>query len=165
MTPPRVRHRKEDVRARAEAEFARLDELVRSLGPADWEAPVPRPPGKDPWTVKDALCHVIFWKAHQSRVFRGDRPPDDERGLDVSTLNHKVWLDWRGATPTEVTLWHRRVHAEVLQAIDARDEDWFAGRLRSVWWPGDLESHSADHRVKDVEAALARSEVEAAEAS
>jgi hypothetical protein len=47
------------------------------------------------------------------------------------------------------------VHAEVLRTLDEAPEERFNGRERAPYWPGDLDGHSAEHRVKDVERALA----------
>ena len=66
-----MRHTKREVLARTRREFASLDRLVSRLGPADWKRRAPRPPGRDPWTVKDALAHIVYWKEHSVRVFRG----------------------------------------------------------------------------------------------
>jgi hypothetical protein len=33
-------------------------------------------------------------------------------------------------------------------------EAWFSGKERGAGWPGDLDGHSAYHRVKDIEQAL-----------
>src|SRR5262249_56674572 len=77
----RMRHTRAEVVERARREFARLDRLVRRLRPADWKRPVPRPPGRDPWTVKDALAHIVYWKEHTARVIRGERRLPEMRGL------------------------------------------------------------------------------------
>src|SRR5256886_12714477 len=42
-----------------------------------------RSPTRDPWTVKDALAHILYWKEHTARVIRGERRPPEMRGLDV----------------------------------------------------------------------------------
>jgi mycothiol maleylpyruvate isomerase-like protein len=68
-----VRHTRKEVVARTRHEFAVLDRLAARLRPADWKRRVPRPPTRDPWTVKDALAHIVYWKEHSARVFRGER--------------------------------------------------------------------------------------------
>jgi len=65
-----MRHTRREVVERARREFARLDRLVRGLRPADWTRRVPRPPGREPWTVKDALAPIVYWKTHTARVLR-----------------------------------------------------------------------------------------------
>ena len=81
-----MRHNKKDVIARTRREFAILDRLVRRLRAADWQRRVPRPPTRDPWTVKDALAHIVYWKEHSARVFRGERRLPEMRGLDVNAI-------------------------------------------------------------------------------
>lgn len=154
---PRVRHRKEEVLSRSLAEHAALDAVIRGLTPEQWDLLVPRAPGKDPWTVRDAVAHIVFWKSQAARVMRGERPPEALRGQSYRALNAMVYEDWKREPPEAILAWHDRVQREVLAAIDGRDEAWFSGRLRSPFWPTDLESHSAEHRVGDVQAALVRS--------
>jgi hypothetical protein len=149
-----VRHSRSEVSARAQREFDTLDALVQRLSNADWQRPVPRPETKDPWTVKDALVHITYWKLHTARVFRGERRPAEFRGLEVSAINKLMYEEWRTRAPDEVLAWHREVHRQVLAAIDARPEEWFSRRERNEYWPGDFDGHSAAHRRKDIEAAM-----------
>jgi hypothetical protein len=151
-----MRHRRQDVIARARREYARLDRLVGRLGAADWRRRVPRPPVRDPWTVKDALAHIVYWKEHTARVIRGERRPPEMRGLDVTRINRLVYQRWRRRRPGEVVAWHRRVHADVLRALASKPEEWFGRREHAPEWPLDLDGHSAWHRVRDMEAALGR---------
>jgi hypothetical protein len=67
-----VRHTKREVLARTRREFEILDRLISRLKPADWKRRAPRPLARDPWTVKDALAHIVYWKEHSARVFRGE---------------------------------------------------------------------------------------------
>jgi hypothetical protein len=149
-----MRHTKKTVIARTRLEFARLDRLVTRLRPADWTRPVPRPPARTPWTVKDALAHILYWKEHTARVFRGERRLPEMRGLDVEGINRLVYERWRRRRPAEVVAWHRRVHDDVMATLLGTPEAWFGRRERSAAWPADLDGHSAGHRVKDIEAAL-----------
>jgi hypothetical protein len=149
-----MRHTRKAVIARTRAEFARLDRLVTRLRPADWRRRVPRPEARDPWTVKDALAHIVYWKEHTTRVIRGERRLPEMRGLDVNQINRLIYARWRRRLPHEVVAWHRRVHADVLRTLASAPAGWFGRRERSPQWPGDLDGHSATHRVKDIEAAL-----------
>ncbi len=150
-----MRHTRKEVIDRTRREFARLDRVVARLRPADWRRRVPRPPTRDPWTVKDALAHIIYWKEHTARVIRGERRLPEMRGLDVNRINRLIYERWRHRRPSEVIEWHRRVHADVLRTLAKTPEERFGRRERSSQWPGDLDGHSAAHRVKDIEAALA----------
>jgi hypothetical protein len=149
-----MRHTRRDVMARTRREFAALDRLVRRLRPADWARRVPRPPTRDPWTVKDALVHILYWKEHSARVFRGEKRLPEMRGLDVNQINRLIYERWRGRPVSAVRAWHRRVHADVLRTLAALPEEWFSRREHSAGWPLDFDGHSAGHRLKDMEAAL-----------
>src|SRR2546425_9149512 len=61
-----MRHTRKGVTERTLREFRLLDRLVKRLNPADWRRHVPRPETRDPWTVKDALAHILYWKEHSS---------------------------------------------------------------------------------------------------
>jgi len=54
-----------------------------------------------------------------------------------------------------VLAWHQQVQEDVLAALSAAPDEWFSGRERGPEWPGDLDHHSAFHRMKDIERALA----------
>ena len=86
-----MRHTKQSVIARTRREYAILDRLVRRLEAADWKRRVPRPATRDPWTVKDALAHIVYWKEHSARVFRGERRRPEMRGLDVNAINRLIY--------------------------------------------------------------------------
>jgi hypothetical protein len=150
-----MRHTRTEVIARTRREFVRLDRVVRRLGAADWKRRVPRPPTRDPWTVKDALCHILYWKEHTARVIRGERRLPEMRGLDIEAINRLIYKRSQRRRPSEVVAWHRRAHAGVLQTLTKTPAAWFGRRERSSDWPLDFDGHSAFHRVKDIEAALA----------
>src|SRR5215831_20927472 len=120
-----MRHTREEVVERARREFTRLDRLVRRLRPRDWKRPVPRPPGRDPWTVKDAVAHIVYWKEHTARVIRGERRLPEMRGLDVSQINRRVYERWRRRRPSELVAYHRKVQADVLETLGATPAEWF----------------------------------------
>ena len=149
-----MRHTRTEVIARTRHEFAALDRLVARLRPADWKRRVPRPPTREPWTVKDALAHIVYWKEHSARVFRGERRLPEMRGLDVNQINRFVYRRWRRRRPSELLAWHRRVHADVLKTLARNPEAWFGRRPRSPQWPLDFDGHSAAHRMNDIEAVL-----------
>jgi len=151
-----MRHTRAHVIKRTIQEFTLLDRLVSRLKDADWKRRLPRPETKDPWTVKDALVHITHWKANEARVIRGKRRPPEERGLEVNDVNRLIYLRWRRRTPKEVLAWHRQVQKDVLAALRAAPAEWFSKREHAPDWPGDLDSHSAAHRIKDIERALAR---------
>ena len=150
-----MRHNREEVIERTIREFELLDHLVAGLTNEDWERLLPRPEAKEPWTVKDALAHITHWKADVARSARRQRRPPEERGLGENEENHLIYMRWRDRSPQEVLAWHRQVQEDVLAALRAAPEEWFSGRERRPEWPFDLDGHSAHHRVKDIERALA----------
>ncbi len=151
-----MRHRREDVIERAIREFELLDQLVAGLSDDDWNRPLPRPEGKDPWMVKDALAHITYWKADAARSVRKQRRPLDEARLTTNERNRLVYERWHDRAASDVLAWHREVQADVLAALREAPDAWFSGRERAEQWPFDLVGHSTDHRVRDIERALAR---------
>ena len=149
-----MRHTRRAVIQRITQEYKRLDKLLAGLPDAGWARPVPRSESKDPWTIKDAVAHITHWKADVARSARGERRPPDERGLGESAGNRLIYERWRDKPPREVLAWHRQVQADVLSTLRAAPDKWFTGRDRRPEWPYDLDGHSADHRVKDIEQAL-----------
>jgi hypothetical protein len=150
-----MRHNREEVLERTIREFELLDHLVASLTNEDWERLLPRPETKEPWTVKDALAHITHWKADVIRTIRRQHRPPEERGLKESEENHLIYMRWRDHSPQDVLDWHRQVQGDVLVALREAPEEWFSGKERGPDWPFDLDGHSAYHRVKDIERALA----------
>lgn len=149
-------HNREDVIERTIREFEMLDRLVAGLTDEQWARPLARPETKDPWTVKDALAHITYWKADVARSAIGKRRPPEERGLGWNEGNRLIYLRWHDRSPQDVLAWHRQVQEDVLAALRAAPEAWFSGRERKAEWPNDLDSHSAYHRVNDIEQALSQ---------
>lgn len=152
-----MRHTREEVIARTVREFELLDNLVAGLSEEDWERLLPRPEGKEPWNVKDALAHITHWKADIARRARKLPMPPEERGLGETEQNTLIYLRWRDRSPQEVLAWHRQVHADVLAALREAPDTWFSGREHRPEWPYDLDGHSAYHRVRDIERTLGKS--------
>jgi len=149
-----MRHTRNEVIKRTTREFQKLDRLVAGLKDEDWKRRVPRPETKDPWTIKDALAHVTHWKADVIRAARRQPRPPEERGMNETEENRRVYMRWRNRPPQEVLRWHRQVHQDVLKALKEIPEEWFSGRERREEWPFDVDGHLSYHRVKDIEAAL-----------
>jgi hypothetical protein len=152
-----MRHSREAVIERVCREYELLDNLVGSLPQADWARLVPRPEGKDAWTIKDALAHITHWKADVTRKIRRQPVPPEERGLDMNDGNHLIYIRWRDRSPQEVLSWHRQVQADLLAALRDAPESWFTGREHRPEWPFDIDGHSAFHRIKDIQRALSGS--------
>ena len=153
-----MRHNREELIQRTIQEFELLDHLVANLCDEEWNRLLPRSESKDPWTIKDALAHITHWKADVARTARRQRLPIEERGLGINDGNHLVYIRWHDRSPQEVLAWHRQVHKDVLAALQEAPEEWFSDKERGLDWPGDLDGHSAYHRVKDIEGALNKME-------
>jgi hypothetical protein len=152
-----MRHNREEVIERATQEFELLDHLVANLTSEDWNLLLPRPETKDPWTVKDALAHITYWKANTARSVRRQKRPAEERGLTTNETNHLLYLRWHDRSPQEVLAWHRQVQDDLIAALRAAPDEWFSSRERDPQWPFDVVGHSDWHRVKDIEYTLMRS--------
>lgn len=104
--------------------------------------------------MKDSLAHIIHWKEHTGRVLRGERRPPELRGLEVNPINRIIYQRWRNRRPSDVLAWHRRVQQEIMRTLRQTPEDFFSRKERGKDWPGDFTSHSAWHRMRDIEAAV-----------
>jgi hypothetical protein len=149
-----MRHSREEVIERVTREFELLDRLIASFTDEDWNRPAPRPETKDPWTVKDSLAHITYWKANTARVIRKERRPAEERGLEFHEMNRLIWQRWRDRPAQEVLDWHRQVQQDLLAALKQAPDEYFSGKERAEPWPFDIDGHSAYHRMKDLEAAV-----------
>jgi mycothiol maleylpyruvate isomerase-like protein len=149
-----MHHSRRNVIQRTIREFELLDHLVAGLSEQEWMQPVPRPEGKDPWTIKDSVAHITHFKADVIRSMHRTPKPTELRGLGESAENHIIYLRWRDRSPQEVLAWHRQIQKEVLVALQETPEEWFSRRERRAEWPFDLDGHSAYHRIKDIEEAL-----------
>jgi hypothetical protein len=147
-------HTREGVIERTICEYEFLDQLLESLSEEDWEQPLIRAETKDPWTVMDAVAHIVHWKADTARSARKQRRPPEERGLSTHEANHLIYVRWHDRTLEEIKAWHREVQEDVLAALREVPEEWFSGRDRTEKWPYDLDGHSKFHRVRDIERAL-----------
>ena len=147
-------HTREEVIQRTIREYRRLDRLVARLTTADWRRPVPRPETKEPWTVKDALAHITYWKEGVALSARGKRRPPGETSGNITESNHRIFERFHRWPARKVLEWHRQVQADLLKALREAPEGWFTRPSRSETWPFDLDGHSAEHRVKDIEGGL-----------
>ncbi len=148
-------HTRDEVIKRTIREYRRLDRLVAKLTAAEWRKLVPRPETKEPWTVKDALAHITYWKEGVALSARGQRRPQESR-LPITEGNHLIYVRYHKRPAREILEWHRQVQSDLLQALREAPDGWFTRPSRADNWPFDLDGHSAEHRIKDIEGALAR---------
>lgn len=151
-------HTRESVLERVTGEYNALEASLAKLSPADWKFVLGEREGNDPWTVKDALAHITYWKADRARRLRGQRRKRGEapRPTSVNEFNHVIYEEWRDRPLAEVLKWHRSVQAELVAAIEGAPDDLFSKRERSPTWPRAAVGHSAEHRVKDLEKPFAK---------
>ena len=153
-----IRHTRRRTISRVEAEYRRLDRVVRRLGPRLSEAV----PGfgararikRERWTGKDALAHIVAWKQHQLRTLRREKHDATLRGKPIAAQNRVLYRRWHRRTVRDVVAYHRSVHRDVVAALRARPESYFADPPRSPMWPNDLVGHAAEHRERHLEPLL-----------
>jgi hypothetical protein len=147
-------HHRKDIIQRTIREYKRLDQIIAHLTKKDWMRLVPRPEAKDPWTIKDTVAHITYFKADTIRSIHRKPKSSMLQNLNITAENRIIYLQWRNRTPQEVLAWHRQVHNEVLIALKEVSDDWYSSRQRSKDWPFDLDGHSAFHRINDIEKVL-----------
>jgi hypothetical protein len=77
-----IRHTRQGVMRRVDAEYHALDRAVRALSRRGLDRPVPgfgkgARGSRVHWTYKDALAHILFWKQWQMETIPG-RPHEGE---------------------------------------------------------------------------------------
>lgn len=153
---PAIRRTKARVIQRVEAEYRALDRAVRSLTPNAFHRAAFERVKREPWTVKDALAHVVAWKHFTVLSLRRERRPAEYRGLTTVVANAKLYRSWHRKSARAVVAAHRAVHREVLAALRDMSRESISGRPRSEYWPFDLVGHSTEHRVRHIEPATKR---------
>jgi hypothetical protein len=153
-----IRHTRLGTISRVEAEYRSLDRVVRRLG-SRLDRPIPGFGARarierERWTGKDALAHIAAWKQHQLRTLRREKHDATLRGKPTDVQNRLLFGRWRRRTIREVVAHHRRVHRDVIAALRARPESYFADPPRLPRWPNDLLGHSAAHRERHLESLL-----------
>lgn len=153
-----IRHTRRRTISRVEAEYLALDRVVRRLGSRLNEG-VPNFGARarikrERWTGKDALAHIVAWKQHQLRTLRHETHDATLRGKPIDVQNRILYTRWHRRMVRDVVAYHRSVHRDVIAALRARPESYFADPPRSPLWPNDLVSHAAGHRERHLEALL-----------
>ncbi len=153
MSP--VPHTKRATMARVEKEYRALDRAVRRLDSAGLEGEVPGFGARgrirrEHWLRKDALAHIVEWKRQRLRALRKKRSDPDLVGLPIDRKNRVPYDRWHRRSAHDVVAYHRAIHRDVMTAMRALPEAYFAKR-RSPIWPNDLVGHSAAHRRRHLE--------------
>ena len=150
-----IRHTRQNVMRRVEAEYRALDGVVRALSRGGLDRPVPefgkRRPSREHWTYKDALAHILFWKQWQAEAIAGRPHEVKPAGRTVHEENRWVYQRWHKRPAREVIAWHRRLHREVMRMLRTVGPEVFAMRHRDHW-PYDLVRHSEVHRQHHLDA-------------
>lgn len=154
-----VPHTKRDTIQRVSAEYRALDRIVRAIGNAGLERPVPDFGARarirrERWSGKDALAHIVEWKRQGLRALRHEKSDPRLRGLSIERKNRALYGRWHRRPAREVVAYHRAVGREIAAALRALPEDYFTKR-RSPYWPNDLVGHAEGHRRRHLERLLA----------
>lgn len=147
-----VPHTKRDTTRRVAAEYRALDRVVRRIGSAGLERPVPGFGARarirrERWAGKDALAHIVEWKRQALRALRHEPSDATLRGLTIDRKNRALYARWHRRSAREVVAYHRAVQRDVMAALRALPESYFAKR-RSPSWPNDLVGHARAHRER-----------------
>jgi DinB family protein len=158
MPVAKVAHTKRATTARIDAEYRALDRVVRSLGTRGLARDVPGFGARarirrERWTGKDALAHIVEWKRQALRALRSEASDPRLRGLPIDRKNRVLYERWHRRPARDVVAYHRAVQRDVVKALRALPESYFAKR-RSPYWPGDLTTHAAGHRRRHLEVLL-----------
>ena len=150
-------HTRESVLQRVIDEYNALEAAIAKLRPADWKFALDKREGEDPWTVKDSLAHITYWKANLARRIRRQRRKAGEAlPRSVNESNHVIYELWKDKPLAEVLTWHRTVQADLVQALKDAPDTLFSQRQRARVWPRAAAGHSTEHRVKDLERPFAK---------
>lgn len=149
-------HTRQSVIDRVDAEFEALFALIASMRPEDFDRPSFIRFRREEWTVKDALAHIASWGAAMIRSLEGKPRRAPGTALPVNDTNARVYAEWHGRSPGEVTAELHSVHDAALAALRGRPDEFFQ-RPRSPRWPTDLTGHVRSHRIAHVEKPLGRS--------
>lgn len=151
-----IRHTRQGVMRRVEAEYHALDRAVRTLSRGGLDRPVPgfgkgARGSREHWTYKDALAHILFWKQWQMETIAGRPHEVRPTGRTVHQENRWIYEQWHERPARDVVAWHRRLHREVMSTLRTVGPQVFATKHRAQW-PGDLVRHSEAHRQRHLEA-------------
>lgn len=158
MSVAKIAHTKRATTARIDAEYRALDRVVRRLGTRGLARDVPgfgarARIDRERWTGKDALAHIVEWKRQALRALRSEKSDPQLRGLPIDRKNRVLYERWHRRPARDVIAYHRAVQRDVMKALQALPQEYFAKR-RSPYWPGDLTTHAAGHRRRHLEAML-----------
>jgi hypothetical protein len=149
-----VRHRREDVIARVEAEWDALIALVLSAPAEDLARQVFQRESPEMWTAKDVLAHLTEWMREARRTLTRQPRPPDRRNETLRAANARIYAEWVDRPLADVVAEAERVHDAVIETLRALPDEFFSQRARSPQWPYDLVGHLAEHRRKHLEPVL-----------
>lgn len=151
-----IRHTRQSVMRRVEAEYRALDRTLRALSRHGLDGPVPgfgqRPrTSREQWTYKDTLAHILFWKQYQLETISGRPHEVKPAGRTVHEENRWIYERWHERPARDLLAWHRRLHRDVMRTLRTVGPQVFATKHRDHW-PNDLVRHSEVHRQRHLEA-------------
>lgn len=129
----------------------KLIELLRSLTPADWEAPTIA----KLWKVKDVAAHLLDGNLHSLSIIRddynGDRPGEIKIYADLLDYLNRLNADWVQASKrlspkviTDLLESTGKEYTEMIQSLDP----WADAKF-SVAWAGEETSRNWFHVARE----------------
>ena len=106
-----IRHTRQGVMRRVEAEYHALDQAVRTLSRGGLDRPVPgfgkgARGSREHWTYKDALAHILFWKQWQMETIAGR--PHEVRPSGRTVHQENRWITSSGMRG-RLEMWSRGI--------------------------------------------------------
>ncbi|MEP6693030.1 MAG: maleylpyruvate isomerase N-terminal domain-containing protein [Chloroflexota bacterium] len=150
----RVKHTAASVHERADAEYRKLDAMVRRLKPADFDRYAFDAEASVRWRVKDVIGHITAWKWRDVRRIAHDRSPlrpyEPRIGGTVAEENHAIYRRSHRTPAKTIVAEHRAAHRALLKALREAPPEHFARRWQESW-PYDSVGHVAAHRRKHLD--------------
>ncbi|HEU5100701.1 MAG TPA: DinB family protein, partial [Roseiflexaceae bacterium] len=97
-----------------------------------------QPSAPDGWSIKDLLVHIAFWKRRQSErlaaAARGVAPDDEQEHFEQA--NARIYAEWRERPWAAVIEESERAYEELIERIQAIDDDALVDPNRFDWQNG-----------------------------
>src|SRR5216683_2685003 len=156
----RVKHTRASVAKRAEAEYRKLDAIVRRLRPRDFDRYAFDERARIRWTVKDVIAHITAWKWRDVRRITRDRSPlkpyEAPYLSGTHPPNEAIYRRSHRTPAKTIVAEHRAAHRALLTALREAPSERFANRWSRVW-PGDSVGHVGAHRRMHLDPLFAKS--------
>jgi hypothetical protein len=151
-----IRHTREDVIARVEAEWDALHALLGAAQPEDLDRRVFQRESPEMWTAKDVVAHLTDWQREAHRALTRQPRPLERKGETLRAANARIYAERRDRPHAGVLAEAERVHLTVIQTLLTLPDEVFSERQQSRQWPFGLVGHLSEHRRKHLEPVLRR---------